>query len=69
MSKNLRLRDVIALTGLSKTTIHRLEAAGRFPRRRKVGLRAVAWLASEIEAWQAAGQQVSLTCKAARGLA
>ena len=66
----LRLPAVIARTGLSKTTIHRLEAAGRFPRRRRVGTRAVAWLTAEVDAWVAGAVAVTVHCadapKAAR---
>lgn len=58
----LRLPAVIARTGLSKTTIHRLEAAGRFPRRRRVGTRAVAWLTAEVDAWVAAADAVTVHC-------
>jgi len=31
--------------------IYRLESEGRFPRRIKLGVRAVGWIESEIEAW------------------
>lgn len=48
----LRLPDVIARTGLSKSTIYRLIAAGEFPSPRKLGQRAVAWKASEIAEWE-----------------
>jgi prophage regulatory protein len=44
----LRLRDVEALTGLSRSSIYRLEAANAFPRRVKPSIRTTAWLASEI---------------------
>ncbi len=39
----IRLPQVLAVTGLSRTSLHRQEAAGVFPRRRKIGARAVAW--------------------------
>lgn len=58
----LRLPAVLARTGLSKTTIHRLEAAGRFPRRRRVGTRAVAWVAAEVDAWVDSATAVRVTC-------
>jgi prophage regulatory protein len=47
----LRLPQVIALTSLSPATIDRQEKIGHFPRRRRIGLRAVGWLESEIQAW------------------
>lgn len=45
----LRKPEVTAKTGLSVSAIYRLETAGRFPRRRKIGLRTVAWYESDIE--------------------
>lgn len=50
-SRLLRLRDVVARTGLSKTTIYRLEAEGRFPRRRQLSERLVAWPETDVTAW------------------
>lgn len=41
------------LIGLSKPTIRRLTARGEFPKPRRLGARAVAYLRSEIEAWAA----------------
>lgn len=38
---------------LSNTTLLRLEARGRFPRRLRIGGTTVAWLMSEIEDWLA----------------
>ncbi len=47
----LRLRDVIALTGLQRDTIYRLGNAGKFPRPRKLSERASAWREDEVRAW------------------
>jgi prophage regulatory protein len=47
----LRLPEVRARTGLGRTTLWRRELAGDFPRRRRLGPSAVAWLESEVEAW------------------
>lgn len=47
----LRRPDVERLTQLSKASIYRLMAAGRFPAAIRLGERAVAWRATEIEAW------------------
>lgn len=45
------------LISLSKSTVWRLEREGRFPRRRRLGMRAVGWLASEVQEWmQATGR-------------
>lgn len=47
----LTLREVEALTKLSRSTIDRLERDGRFPARRRVAARAVRWLASDVDEW------------------
>ncbi len=49
--KILRLSEVIELTGLSRSTIDRLEAADSFPQRRRLGAKAVGWVSSEVVAW------------------
>jgi prophage regulatory protein len=47
----LRLRDVVAKTGLSATQIYVWMSDGLFPRPVRIGRRAVAWVASELDAW------------------
>ena len=47
----LRFSAVRARTGLSRSTIWRLEQQGLFPRRRRISTRAVAWPADEVESW------------------
>jgi prophage regulatory protein len=47
----LRLPQVRAMTGLGKTTIYGLEAARRFPRRIRIGCRAVGWVEGEVASW------------------
>lgn len=49
----IRLEVVLYLTGLSRTTIWRLQRAGKFPKSRKLSARAVGWLESEITGWMA----------------
>ena len=39
------------VTGLSPSTCLRLEQADQFPRRIKLGPRAVGWLESQLQAW------------------
>ncbi|MCU7833680.1 MAG: AlpA family phage regulatory protein [gamma proteobacterium symbiont of Taylorina sp.] len=39
------------LTGLSDSTIWRLEKKGDFPKRRKITARLVGWLKTEVDAW------------------
>ncbi|MFI5020748.1 MAG: helix-turn-helix transcriptional regulator [Alphaproteobacteria bacterium] len=45
----LRKSSVIEKTGLSLSTINRLEQAGTFPHRLKLGPGCVGWLESEVE--------------------
>lgn len=47
----LRLREVCARTGLSRSQIYRLESIGRFPRRIKLGELASAWIEAEVQQW------------------
>ena len=50
--KFLRRAQIEELTGLSRSTIYERVKAGSFPKPIKIGNRAVAWLQSEIDAWQ-----------------
>ena len=45
----MRLEEVKQITGLSKTSIYRLEKSGDFPTRVKIGKRSVGWFQNEIE--------------------
>lgn len=47
----IRILETSVTTGLSPSTIDRLEKSGDFPRRRRIGIRAVGWLESEILSW------------------
>ena len=49
--KLLSLRQVIAMVGLTKSTIYRLMDAGDFPRPLKLGSRCVRWLVDDVNAW------------------
>jgi prophage regulatory protein len=49
----LRRPEVERETGLSRPTIYRQMEAGNFPRPRRIGAQAVAWLQSDIDAWKA----------------
>ena len=56
MEKNdrlLRLEEVGARCGISRSTIYRLMREGDFPEPIKVGERAVRWLESEMDRWVA----------------
>ena len=47
----LRSREVQQRTGLSRTTIWRLEREGSFPKRVQISRNAVAWRESDVAAW------------------
>jgi predicted DNA-binding transcriptional regulator AlpA len=47
----LRTADVVRRTGLSRTTLWRLERKGSFPTRVQLGLNSVGWRVEEIDAW------------------
>ncbi len=48
----LRLKDVMSLTGLGRSTIYKFMADETdFPKSVPLGGRAVAWVESEIEEW------------------
>lgn len=50
-AKLLRLPDVKAVTGLSKSTIYSKIADGTFPKQISLGPRIVVWLESDIQKW------------------
>ena len=45
----MRLSEVKAVTGLSKTTIYGFEKEGRFPSRVSIGERSVGWFEDDVE--------------------
>ena len=49
--KLLRFAAVRARTGLSRSTIWRLERQGAFPRHRRISANAVAWVEEEVNDW------------------
>jgi len=42
-SANVRLSTVIGITGLSKSSIYRMEREGRFPSKINIGLSGIGW--------------------------
>ena len=47
----LRMREVLALLRVSRSTLNRWIREGAFPRPVKLGKRAVRWRRSDIEGW------------------
>ena len=50
-TKFLRLKSVIELTGLSRSTIYLMMSEGRFPNSISIGSRAIAWTDNEVKEW------------------
>lgn len=51
-SRFLRIPDVIRETGLSRTTIYRLERRGDFPPRVTLSPNSMGWWSNEIDGWK-----------------
>lgn len=52
MPRILRIAAVMQATGLSRSTLYRMQDAGTFPQSRSIaGVRAVGWSSAEIDAW------------------
>jgi prophage regulatory protein len=49
----LRLAQVLDITGLGKTKIYELQAAGHFPMRVQITMHSVGWVEAEVQAWLA----------------
>lgn len=49
----IRLKTVIAETGLSRSTVYRRMEQGTFPRQFKISDRCVGWRASAVKRWAA----------------
>lgn len=49
----LRLQDVIARTGLSRSSIYSFIRDKKFPQHIRLGTRSVGWHSSEVDAWVA----------------
>ena len=47
----LNIKQVTDISGLSRTTLWRLEKSGDFPRRRQLSPRRVGWVESEVLIW------------------
>ncbi|HEI8952079.1 TPA: AlpA family transcriptional regulator [Serratia liquefaciens] len=47
----MRLPDVIAITGLKRSTIYHKMKKGDFPKSVSIGERSVAWVEGEINNW------------------
>ncbi|WP_411066694.1 AlpA family transcriptional regulator [Vibrio alginolyticus] len=50
----IRLKEVINMTGLGRSSIYNFMVEGSFPKSVPLGGRAVAWVESEIKEWMEA---------------
>lgn len=51
MTKLIKLNNVIAITGISRSHIYALAQKGQFPKPVKLTERSSAWVASEVQDW------------------
>lgn len=51
MQAIIRLPEVKARTGLSRSEVYRRESLGQFPRRVRLGARSVGWASNEVQEW------------------
>jgi prophage regulatory protein len=49
--KFLQIHQLLQFTGLSRMPIYRLDLAGEFPKRRRLGKNSVAWLEADLQQW------------------
>lgn len=47
----IRAKEVVEVTGLSRTTLWRMERTGKFPARVSLGVGSVGWRNSEVSQW------------------
>lgn len=47
----LRKKEVLGIVGLSDPTVYRMERAGKFPKRLRLGGNSCGWLQSEVDGW------------------
>jgi len=47
----IRMKEVMQMTGLSKSSIYVQRNSGDFPSQIQLGARSVAWVRSDVEAW------------------
>ena len=47
----IKLKDVMCVTGLGRSTVYKYVASGEFPKPVSLGVRAVAWVEEEVQEW------------------
>lgn len=56
LDRLLSMRELLDLIPYSRASIYRLEAAGKFPKRLKIGDNKIAWREADVLAWQTSRQ-------------
>ena len=51
LTRYLRIREVVHVTGLSRTVVYDLVKRGEFPAQKRLSKGAVGWLSTDVEAW------------------
>jgi prophage regulatory protein len=64
----LRLAQVMDMTGLGKTKIYDLQAAGNFPMRVQITAHSVGWIEEEVQTWLARRVAASTSLRAQNAL-
>lgn len=59
-NKIIRVPALTNVTGVSISTISRMEKRGEFPQRRRIGVKTVGWLESEVMEWLYKQEQISV---------
>lgn len=57
--KILRIKSVIDMTGIPRSSLYRFVKSGHFPAPIKLGPRAAGWLETDIQAWIAGRQSAA----------
>lgn len=47
----IRIRDVVSMTGISKSQVYRLANMGEFPKPTRLTAQSVAWVREEVQQW------------------
>lgn len=60
LDRIIRLPELIRITGLSRPTLYRMIAKGRFPAPFELSINSKGWKASQIRTWQKSLKQVEV---------
>ena len=49
--KIMKLHEVVGTTGIARSSLYKMIAAGTFPKPIQLGQRSVGWIESEVQSW------------------